>query len=345
MRRFVNAYAYVSLFLACLCLGCSSNPTDKYQMDRDRVVSVKDKIVPFETDSVLVGGWNRIYLFDDYLVIQDYKSLDNQLYIFDKDNFRCLAANAPLGQGPGEIAGIGTMVYDEERRSIYVSDHGANKIFCYMLDSLLADPFYQPQLKMRMKPNLFPSEYQIVNDTLVICRMIQLNGTRSFSQYTANWDMESGEFARYEDLHPEIEQKRYMVAASATHDLVVESYYERENLMVLRHLDGKLKHNVYGKEKKSAKQMDYFQGTPVITDRFIIIGYVDDTSFTVNEQGNPIGRPARQLIVFNLEGDYIRTLNLGYNLNNFCYNKENDRLYMSFNDEIQFGYLDLAGIL
>ena len=52
-----------------------------------------------------------------------------------------------------------------------------------------------------------------------------------------------------------------------------------------------------------------------------------------------------KLIVFNTDGDYVRTLDVGYKINHFCYDEENNRLIFNFNDDIQFGYLDLNNLL
>ena len=51
-----------------------------------------------------------------------------------------------------------------------------------------------------------------------------------------------------------------------------------------------------------------------------------------------------KLVVFDSNGNYIVTLNIGYNINDFCYDEDNGRLLFSFDDEIQFGYIDLKSI-
>ena len=49
--------------------------------------------------------------------------------------------------------------------------------------------------------------------------------------------------------------------------------------------------------------------------------------------------------VFDLKGNYQQTLDVGYKMRQCTYDKTHHRLFMVFNDEIQFGYLDLKGIL
>lgn len=62
------------------------------------------------------------------------------------------------------------------------------------------------------------------------------------------------------------------------------------------------------------------------------------------ENFSDAGSPT-SLLVFNLEGDYLKTLNVGYRIMYFCYDKENNRILMALNDEIQFGYLSLEKII
>lgn len=51
------------------------------------------------------------------------------------------------------------------------------------------------------------------------------------------------------------------------------------------------------------------------------------------------------LMVFNLNRITLKTLETEYKLSDFCYDEDNNRLILSLNDEIQFAYLDLDGII
>lgn len=46
-----------------------------------------------------------------------------------------------------------------------------------------------------------------------------------------------------------------------------------------------------------------------------------------------------------MKGDYLKTLVVGRPVNYFCYDKDNNRIIMNLDDEIQFAYLDLEGLL
>ena len=51
------------------------------------------------------------------------------------------------------------------------------------------------------------------------------------------------------------------------------------------------------------------------------------------------------IMFFSLDGNYLKTLDIGYKFQDFCVDEENDRLIFAFSDEIQFGYLDLEGLI
>ena len=52
-----------------------------------------------------------------------------------------------------------------------------------------------------------------------------------------------------------------------------------------------------------------------------------------------------RFFVFGLNGDYLKTLDVGFQIVSFCYDKDCDRIIMNLDDEIQFGYLDLDKII
>ncbi len=52
-----------------------------------------------------------------------------------------------------------------------------------------------------------------------------------------------------------------------------------------------------------------------------------------------------KLLLFDLKGNHIKTLDIGYRISDFCHDKKNNNIIFCFDDVIQFGYLNLDGIL
>lgn len=49
--------------------------------------------------------------------------------------------------------------------------------------------------------------------------------------------------------------------------------------------------------------------------------------------------------MFNITGDYLKTLDIGRRINDLCYDEENKRIIMNLDDEYQFAYLDIEKYL
>jgi hypothetical protein len=156
--------------------------------------------------------------------------------------------------------------------------------------------------------------------------------------------MTTGEIKRMNYEHPDIDRKRIAFAVSIDNGMYVECYRNRD-LMTICDLDGNLKYNIYGPAWGSeSKRMDYY-GDVVFCGNRILALFSGKESFSVGKNGRKATQPTK-FLVFNLDGDYLQTLETGLDIIKFCYDSENNRIIISFNDEeMQFGYLDLDGLM
>lgn len=343
-KQIMNRVMYV--LLMAICWSCTQpSETEKHQNKRDQVVQVKDKIKEIAIEDVLMGSYVNVQLLDNYLIITDPRSYAELIHIFDKYSFNYVTSIAFKGEGPGEITNIGYIGLNETDRVLYVSDHGKQRIFTYPLDSVLANREYMPQVKMRMNEKQFPANYHYISDTLCIGSVIEPTGNYGFRQSVAKWNMETGEITPMPYTHPDIEKKRVSFAVSTKHGSYVECY-SRHDLMTICTLDGELKYNVYGRKwsTETIDKIGYYGFVQFIGD-YIFALYLGDKAFTEDEVTGVKGNLPTQFLVFNTQGDYIRTLETGYKVCDFCYDETNNRIIMSLDDEIQFAYLELDGII
>lgn len=75
-------------------------------------------------------------------------------------------------------------------------------------------------------------------------------------------------------------------------------------------------------------------------DNKIVVCYSGEKGFRDGKSTYPT-----KFMVFDLEGNYLKTLETGYPIIRFCYDKENERLIMSLDNEMQFAYLDAGTLL
>jgi hypothetical protein len=64
-----------------------------------------------------------------------------------------------------------------------------------------------------------------------------------------------------------------------------------------------------------------------------------------DQYSNYENRYPTQFLVFNMDGDYIHTLETGYSILDFCYDKDNNLIIIILDTEIPFAYLDLNGLM
>lgn len=139
--------------------------------------------------------------------------------------------------------------------------------------------------------------------------------------------------------HPEIKKKRADCIVSTEHGIYVD-VYSRDDLLTICDLDGNLKYNVYGPEWRHGEWNDVYRHIDGVFCGDKIV-----TAYSGKHRQEKDGFTASLLLVFDLEGNYLKTLDVGRPVVRLCYDDRNQRLLLSMNDEMQFGYLPLDELL
>jgi hypothetical protein len=335
----VNKLSYLLLIAACW--GCAGNQgIEKHQGKRNTMVNVREKVkeIKINEDDALIGNDAGLCLIDNYLIIEDSRSYDKLIHLFDKNQFTYLASTGPRGQGPDEITNMGYIGTNEADRIFYVNDHGKQKIFAYSLDSVLSNPNYVPTIKMNMNAGLFPDKYRYINDTLSIGIVIEPIGNNDFQPSVAKWNMNTGEIKRMPYKHPDVKKKRFSFDVSTENAIYVECHAIHD-LMTICSLNGDLKYNIYGPDWSNQWNKIHFYDKVLFCNNRIVAAYSGGNWHT-NEYA------PTKFLVFDLTGNYLKTLETGYMICDFCYDKDKNRLIMSLDDvEMQFAYLELGGLI
>lgn len=342
-----NGFIYILILLVVLLWSCAKKTeTEKYQYERNNIIYAKDLIKEIEIDSLMFTTMSNPYIIADYLLIADYRSYDHLIHLFDKKDFHYVGSMAYMGRGPGEITQMGYVGINEALRKIEVTDFGKQKIFSFDLDSALADPFYFPVEKLKIVGNKLLTRYKYISENICMGLFLEPIGSSDYKVSVGTQNMNTGEFKVMPYTHPQINKKRVSFAVSPEYGLYVECY-EGQNLMTICTLDGKLKYNVYGgnewKENHRGRK-EFYRQTSFVRDKIFAL-FLDDNVLAGNPSNNsPLNQPTK-FLVFGLNGDYIATIETDYRISSFCYDDENNRIIFSFNDDIQFGYLDLNGVI
>lgn len=332
-------YCFLLLIFFLVIPNCKHySETEKHHDNRNNIINIHSLIKEIQFDDVYFSNFAKIYPMGNYLIISDYKSLVSHIYLFDGTNFKLLAETAPHGQGPNEIANLGHVGVNERESIFYVTDHGKQKIFAYTLDSVLMNSSYKPTVKSNLKEDQFPNEYVFINDSICFGTIMEPTGNSGFEILTAKWNINSGEITPMKYKHPEIKRKRISYAYSKENKIYVECY-NHHDLFTICDLDGNLKYNIYGKEwdSRMSNETRYFGNVAICNDRMI-------ASYSGKSRLSGDSLPT-EFLIFDINGDYLQTLETGYRIVEFCYDKQRNRIIMHLDDAMQFAYIDLDGII
>ena len=341
-------FTFVFFLALTFCLSCLNNSeTVKIQKNRNNIIQVRDKVKEIKIEDVLISNHSRVYIIDQYLIIKDYNSYDKAIHLFNKNDFSYVASTGDRGPGPNELTLAGDIGVNEADRIFYVTDHGKQRIFRFDLDSVLADPHYYPKESRKMDRTQFPSEYLYINDTLSFGLFILPVSNSDYIPAVGKWNIQTDEVILLNKHdHPEIERKRVCFAASIEHNIFVEGYMHHD-LMTICDLNGNLKYYVYGRKWDNAKQnkFDFYHDIAFCKDKIVILYSDGESGFIEDENFGIISNYPSKFIIFNINGDYFQTLETGYKIHGFCFDKDNNRIIMVLDDDIQFAYLNLDGII
>jgi hypothetical protein len=145
--------------------------------------------------------------------------------------------------------------------------------------------------------------------------------------------------------HPGVkDEKHFSLAVSPEHGIYAVCYHHHD-LITVCSFDGNLKYNIYGPKwngSKSAKISCF--GSAFFCGDKLFAAYNGENTFVDRGKGMETSRPTR-LIVFDINGNYLRTLETEYSIWDYSCDRENNRIILSLDDAIQFACLELDGLI
>jgi hypothetical protein len=157
--------------------------------------------------------------------------------------------------------------------------------------------------------------------------------------------MNTGEivFMKYE--HPRVKDEKYFSLAVSPEHGIYAVCYQHHDLITVCDFDGHLKYNIYGPKWNGSQsdRISYFNGAFFYGDQ-LFTAYIGENTFVDKGKGVETSRPTR-FIVFDINGNYLRTLETEYSIWDYSCDRENNRIILSLDDEIQFACLELDGLM
>lgn len=336
---------FVAILLTSISCKQTDTSTKKHHKKRDNIVNVKNKIVDIKTKMLIGRPW--IYVFDKYLIVCDTQNPDKGIHLFDKNTYEHIASTGVRGKGPQEIIRYGHFGFDDKNKLFYVIDHGKVAMFQFNLDSILTNPNYMPIKYLSLNGELFPTTYDLVNDSTIIGSGIDVIDYKSYNSTIVKCNILTGDVKKIGEYPSDINPFKLSTffALSVKQGIYVESYSSYD-LMSICDLDGEVIHNIYGPQWETAKtRTDYYYVTKIMRDK-IIAAYKGHVGIVVDEHQRPKAVSATKFLIFSTDGDYLKTLETNHDIRYFGVDEGNNRIIINFQDRAEpLGYIDLNGIV
>ena len=341
-------YKYIFVF-AILIISCAknrnqTNDKEKYMPLYNNIINVKDKIIEINTQNYF--GYPMLYIVDDYLVLVDMKSVEQGIYLYDKNSFKFIARTGILGRGPGEIGRYGILSKIPDEKSFLLQDDEKKCIWKFNIDSIISDSLYRPQKFIDYMHNIFMVRYKLISNNIALGKAIKVLNNNSYSEIMAKVNFFTNTLSQFGYVHPKLNNKKTRSAfnLSLKNNEYVNAYFY-EDLITVCNLQGKLKYNIYGKNwLNNNKNRKSFYSQVDFMGKLLIASYKNTDDIVFDKFKRPKGNSPSTFLIFDNNGNYIHSLFTGYEFSNFCIDETNKRIIVYFNKNNPLGYIDYKAI-
>lgn len=338
-----NVFINFSLMiLACFStISCGTNsrqPDIIHVGSRDNIVNVTDQIVSIDNGLPEMHWLTHLILAGDTLLFHDPKSVELQFTAYDIFKNKVIGRFGKFGNGPGEIANLGAIFYVPDSKSIFGANANQGKIVGFYLPDAIGNPDYSSFDKFNMdftsgnNAILYP---HYLNDSTIICTVyVPDKITRSMATHIGNLNFSSQSVSVIDSI-PQGESARFGITVSPQHNIIYAAD-KYQDVISIFNLEGKLQRRIYGPEynEEIDRRNTSFSHVALCGD-YVANIYSDRNDSNQNEN----------IIVTDIQGNYIKTLKFDFPLNDIIYHQKTGRLYISTDGETQFGYIDFDKIL
>lgn len=339
LRRYNSVIATMLTAIVALLCSCGRNneATEVHTGSRDNVTTVT--LTSIDDALPMIHADARLTVCGDTLIINDYKSTNKQFIAYDLNNSKYLGSFGMYGSGPGEIANFGGLFYDSRRGILYGLNLNKWQISGFNLREAVADSTYKAFTKVKFKnrrggPINTPF---YVNDTTIFCSVYVPDNTgMKLTSHVGKFNLLTGDRVLLDSID-EIAGNSGLITVSPSHDLMVETSANNDRIRFYD-LNGKLKKTIYGPDyaERHNGRAHYFSGPVIAGDKILAVYSGQD--LIKNGMGH-------EIVVMDLDGKYIKTLDVGARISSIVYHPKTDRVYVSEDDEPQFGYFNLSEAL
>lgn len=331
--------ATILIFLLSACLRERENLHVVSYENWDNPISITDEIdyaYNEDIDSVIISAGTLLLSNQDLLFIEDYNSTEKIVHVVNIPLREYIGSFGNFGEGPSEILRPGSIFpFGDDKLAVF--DYGHWCVKSFDVDSALSYSNYLPQTLVNLSVGNgtlgFPDRFVFADDNWGIGRLIMPNDNGGYSQALCTFNLNTGAIEPFgEQDNPK--GFRSSVAVSYKDSVVVE-VSSTQDIIRIYDLQGKVRQIIHGPKYDTtpSRELAFFSKV-VIGDGKIFVVYSGENKFQ--------SFCGKQVIVFSLNGEYLHSYRFEDKITDMAFSDKYNRLYLSFDGESQFGYLQLG---
>ena len=335
-----------SCLMSILLLGCNNVDSDKsktFTETLEKTINVKDKITDIKTD--LLFKYCSMTISDSILIVNELTPTGAKgIHFFNKNNLKYITSTGFVGKGPGEIARLGESTINFNSKVIWVDDYAKMVSWKFPIDSILSNESFIPTEKLKMDKDLFQVKYAFINDSIAIGRSVIPTSYHSMDIATTKRNIYDSKIEKYGYHHPDLKgRESYSSFELSNKNEVYTICFTFVDLMTICDLEGNLKYNIYGSQwsPKETKGIQFY-GEVKTYKNYIIASYIGGKHVVTAADGGRVHNSPSKLLVFDIDGNYVKTIEVGHEFSEFCIDEDNNRVIAYFDNRINpLGYFSL----
>lgn len=329
----------ILLFIQYSCVTKQEKELIFTPIKKEIVSNISSQVI---NSSLMMIMARDIDIYGDYLIVRTFT--DNKyLHILNKNTGEVITNLAIKGNGPNEITDMADQIHIDKGGNLYWFDYNKKKLFGTSIDSIANSSF-------SIKTTNFESHFTNIDLALPLHRgyLLSLGDKHSDQNETQRYavadslnikSIYSGfpviknETRRPEDVYLNYRTSQHITLSPDLSRFVTSEIYG--GILEIFHLSDSIKRNsIHPLYEAKPNELHGFVDV-YATDYFIYAIKIDS-----NMNGSNPENRYNKIMVFNWNGEYIRTYQTDYNLLTLCVDEESRHIYaigqdISLNSELQ----------
>jgi hypothetical protein len=335
----------VCLILVLFC--CEHNNSNK-NFEENNFLRIDDLKIS-ELDTKVDIGAPRSFLLKDYFVVCDNQQFDEGIHIYSRKDLMYIKSIGEVGRGPNEIIAYKhcQFIPNEKKNELLIVDCAKYKVFKLDIDKNIRHNQFSLDFVANLSNENFIVRNKFLNDSILIGSAAIIKNNSLYKEYMSLYNINTRHLKKFGDDNSSLKgyASRFYFNFSQKHNLLVKAYSVKDQISFCD-MHGKLKFivkgNLYDKNKKKNKY-DFYSKSIQIVDDVVYALYSGREGYEYDENKRLVGTYPRKILMFDVNGKYMKTINFNIDMKRFLIDKKYNRVIITTpNFDSQIGYFDYS---